>query len=38
VVNHLHLREPVPEATLKATRDAIRLVVDAGGLGRRVVK
>jgi hypothetical protein len=38
VVNHLHLREPVPEATLKATRDAIRLVVDAGGLGGRVVK
>jgi hypothetical protein len=38
VVNHLHLREPIPEATLKATRDAIRLVVDAGGLGGRVVK
>lgn len=38
VVNHLHLREPAPEATLKATRDAIRLVVDAGGLGGRVVK
>jgi hypothetical protein len=38
VVNHLRLREPVPEATLEATRNALQLVVDAGGLAARVAK
>jgi hypothetical protein len=38
VVNHLRLREPVPEATLEATRKALQLVVDAGGLAARVAK
>jgi hypothetical protein len=36
VVNHLHLREPAPEATLEATRDAAQRVVDAGALGAKV--
>ena len=38
VVNHLHLNEPVPETTLEATREAVQLVVDAGGLAAHVVK
>ncbi len=38
VVNHLHFRDPVPEATIEATRDALRLVIDSGGLAARVVK
>jgi len=38
VVNHLRLREPVSEATLEATRDAVQLVVDAGGLAARVAR
>jgi hypothetical protein len=36
VVNHLHLREPVSDATAGAARDGIRLVVDAGALSARV--
>ena len=38
VVNHLRLREPLPEGTLEATREAMRLVVDAGGLSARVAQ
>ena len=38
VVNHLHFRDPVTEATIEATRDALRLVIDAGGIEARVVK
>jgi hypothetical protein len=38
VVNHLHLREPVSDATVEATRQAVRLVVDAGAAGARVAK
>jgi hypothetical protein len=38
VVNHLHFRDPVTEATVEATRDALRLVIDAGGIAARVVK
>lgn len=38
VVNHLHLSEPVPETILEATREAVQLVVDAGGLAAHVVK
>jgi hypothetical protein len=38
VVNHLHFRDPVTEATVDATRDALRLVIDAGGISARVVK
>jgi hypothetical protein len=38
VINHLRLREPVSEATIAATQEALRLVVDAGGLAARVAK
>ena len=38
VVNHLHFREPVTEATVEALRDALRLIVDAGGIAARAVK
>jgi hypothetical protein len=38
VVNHLHLREPVPDATVEAAQEAVHLVVDAGGLAARVAK
>jgi hypothetical protein len=37
-VNHLHLREPLTDDTARAVQDAVRLVVDAGGLVARVVK
>ncbi len=38
VVNHLHLREPVPDATVEAARIAVQSVVDAGALAARVAK
>ena len=38
VVNHLHFRDPVTDATVESTRDALRLVIDAGGISARVVK
>jgi hypothetical protein len=38
VINHLRLREPVPDATVEAARDGMRLVVDAGALAARVAK
>ena len=38
VINHLRLREPVTEATLATTQDAVRLVVDAGALAARVLR
>jgi hypothetical protein len=38
VVNHLHFRDPVTEATVEATRHARRLVIDAGEIAARVVK
>jgi hypothetical protein len=38
VVNHLRLREPVSDATVEATQDAVRLVVDAGGLAAHVAR
>jgi hypothetical protein len=38
VVNHLHFRDPVTDTTLEATRDALQLVIDAGGIAARVVK
>jgi hypothetical protein len=36
VVNHLHLREPLPDATVQAARKGMQLVVDAGALAARV--
>jgi hypothetical protein len=38
VVNHLHLRDPLTDATAQATRDAVQLVVDAGGIAAHVAK
>ena len=38
VVNHLRLREPVPDATVEAAREGTQLVVDAGALAARVAK
>ena len=38
VVNHLHLREPVTEATVQAARDAVQRVVAAGGLAAHVAQ
>jgi len=38
VVNHLHLREPVPDATVEAMRNGMQLVVDAGAIAARVAK
>jgi hypothetical protein len=36
VVNHLHLREPLTDETRQAMTDAVRLVVDAGGLAGEI--
>ncbi len=38
VINHLRLREPVPDATVEAARTGMQLVVDAGALAARVAK
>jgi hypothetical protein len=38
VVNHLHLREPVTDETLTASREAVQSVVDAGGLAARMLE
>jgi hypothetical protein len=38
VVNHLHLRDPVTDATVQAAREAVQRVVDAGGLAAHVAK
>jgi hypothetical protein len=38
VINHLRLREPVPDATVEAARKCMQLVVDAGALAARVAK
>lgn len=38
VINHLRLREPVPETTVEAMQTGIQLVVDAGGIAGRVAK
>lgn len=38
VVNHLRLREPVTDETVRATQEAVRLIVDAGAVAARVVE
>ena len=38
VVNHLHFRDPVTEATERAFREAVQASVEAGALGAQVVK
>jgi hypothetical protein len=38
VINHLRLREPVPDSTVEAARKGMQRVVDAGALAARVAK
>jgi hypothetical protein len=38
VVNHLRLRDPVTDATVKAAREGMQQVVAAGALAARVAK
>jgi hypothetical protein len=38
VVNHLHLREPIGNATVQATQEAVQRVVAAGALAAQVAK
>jgi hypothetical protein len=38
VVNHLHVREPLTDATVRAARDGVQRVVDAGALAAQVTK
>lgn len=38
VINHLRLREPMPDATVEAARKGMQRVVDAGALAARVAK
>ncbi|MGZ4386866.1 MAG: hypothetical protein ACXVZO_08040 [Gaiellaceae bacterium] len=38
VINHLRLREPVADATVKAIRKGVQLAVAAGALAARVAK
>jgi hypothetical protein len=36
VVNHLHLRDPLPQATAEKLQDIVQRVVDAGGISAQV--
>ena len=38
VINHLRLREPLPDATVEAAQKGMQLVVDAGALAARVAR
>jgi hypothetical protein len=38
VVNHLHLRDPMPPEIVEKAHDAVRSVVDAGGRAAHVAK
>lgn len=38
VVNHLHLSDPLTDATRRSAEDAVRLVVEAGALAAQVLK
>ena len=38
VINHLHLRDPVTDATVQAVHGAVQRVVDAGALAAHVAK
>jgi hypothetical protein len=38
VVNHLRLREPLPDATVETAQKAMQSVVDAGALAARLAK
>jgi hypothetical protein len=38
VINHLRLREPVADETVKAASEGVQLVVDAGAVAARVAQ
>ena len=38
VVNHLHLRDPMPPEIVEKAHDAVRGIVDAGGRAAHVAK
>ena len=38
VINHLRLRDPIADETVKATSEGVQRVVDAGGVAARVAK
>jgi hypothetical protein len=38
VINHLRLRDPVTDATVKAADEGMSMVVDAGALAARVAR
>jgi hypothetical protein len=38
VVNHLHLRDPLTDATARAFQDAVRRTVEAGAIAAQVVR
>ena len=38
VVNHLRLRDPLTATTVRAAREGVQLVVDAGALAARIAK
>jgi hypothetical protein len=38
VVNHLHLSDPLTDATAQAAKEAVQSVVDAGALAAQVAK
>jgi hypothetical protein len=38
VVNHLHLRDPLPDATIQKAQEVVRDVVDAGGLAAQIAR
>ena len=38
VVNHLHLRDPLPEATVQKAQEVVKDVVAAGGLAAQVAR
>jgi hypothetical protein len=38
VINHLRLRDPLTVMTVRAAREGVQLVVDAGALAARIAK
>ena len=38
VVNHLHLRDPLPGATIQKAQEVVHDVVDAGGLAAQIAR
>lgn len=38
VVNHLTFADPIPQSVIESAKDALRTIVEAGGLESRLVK